>query len=167
MIYTRPGDRWDRYFLQIAREVARNSRCVRRSIGSVLVGDAHTIIGTGYNGPPRRSNLCHDRECIWPLEGRPLHNDLSGCPAVHSEANAVLAAALNGTSTLGTTLYCTCGVPCKSCLGILINAGVKMVCCLPETPGIGLYYDELSRVLVEDEDLLDVYVILDWEGQNA
>jgi dCMP deaminase len=42
---------WDSYFYEICKTVSKNSKCLSRQIGSVLVRDK-SIISTGYNGPP-------------------------------------------------------------------------------------------------------------------
>jgi len=46
----RPG--WDRYYLNIAREAATRSNCIRRQVGAVIV-KKKSIISTGYNGTQR------------------------------------------------------------------------------------------------------------------
>jgi deoxycytidylate deaminase len=46
------------------------------------------------------------------------------CPAQHAEENAVSNSARLGVSTIGTTLYMNCIIPCKNCFGTLINAGI-------------------------------------------
>ena len=44
--------RWDQYFYNIAYEVSKNSRCLSRQIGAVIVREDKFIVSTGYNGPP-------------------------------------------------------------------------------------------------------------------
>ena len=46
----RPG--WDRYYLNIAREAATRSNCIRRQVGALIIKQK-SIISTGYNGTPR------------------------------------------------------------------------------------------------------------------
>jgi dCMP deaminase len=48
---------WDRYFYEMCKTVAKNSKCFSRKIGTVLVRDK-SIISTGYNGPPRGIPHC-------------------------------------------------------------------------------------------------------------
>ncbi len=57
---SRYGREWDLYFLGIAKAVAKNSKCLSRKIGSVLVKDK-SIVSTGYNGPPRKVSPCSSR----------------------------------------------------------------------------------------------------------
>ena len=46
---------WDEYFLQLARQAATRSTCLRRQVGAVLVRDKR-ILATGYNGAPRNTS---------------------------------------------------------------------------------------------------------------
>ena len=48
---------WDEYYLGICNAVAKNSKCLSRQIGAILVRDK-SIISTGYNGPPRGIPQC-------------------------------------------------------------------------------------------------------------
>jgi len=148
---------WDEYFMSLANLASSRSICVSRHVGAVLV-QGKQVISTGYNGPPRGSNLCHDGICIWPRSKRANPSDLSGCPAAHAEANCINQAARSGVNTEGAVLYCNCGIPCKSCLVTLINAGVVEIVCLPTTEGVGKYYDALSKQLV-DEGLIRIRVL--------
>lgn len=52
---------WDTYFHSICQTVSSKSPCLSRKIGAILVRD-HSIISTGYNGPPRGVPHCgYDR----------------------------------------------------------------------------------------------------------
>jgi dCMP deaminase len=51
---------WDHYFYLMAKTAASNSKCLSRKIGCVIA-DGHTIISTGYNGPPRGIMTCDKR----------------------------------------------------------------------------------------------------------
>lgn len=57
-------------------------------------------------------------------------DNLSWCACQHSEANAINNCARNGISCDGATLYCYCPLPCASCAGMIINAGINKVVCL-------------------------------------
>lgn len=54
---------WDKYFYELCKTVAKNSKCMSRQIGTVLVRDK-SIISTGYNGPPRGMPHCNERHKI-------------------------------------------------------------------------------------------------------
>lgn len=143
-------NRWDKYFLEICKAVASNSRCHSRQIGAILVRD-HSIIATGYNGPPRGVPHCgKDRmekdstlyrgmtRTIDPLvastDGCPRRamgfasgDGLDYCIAAHAEQNCVANAARIGVNTMSSELYMNDQIPCKVCLVVLINAGVHRV----------------------------------------
>lgn len=119
---------WDEYFLELAKLVASRSKCLSRKVGAVLVRD-RMIISTGYNGPPRGAFHCPRPTCPRRRNGYRSGEGIELCPAVHAEANAIVQAAANGTSTSETILYVAGNDvgPCKSCAGILINAGVSEI----------------------------------------
>ena len=147
--------RWDSYFYDLCRTVAKNSQCLSRHIGAVLVRDK-TPICAGYNGPPRGVNQCDKR---WEVDEDmrlaagfqtfaedKFENDLKGvcpryvkefgfksgeglewCVAGHAERNALINAARHGIKTKGCSLYMDCGTPCTPCLVEIINAGIKEI----------------------------------------
>lgn len=165
-----PVEGWDDYFYNVCRQVARNSKCLSRRIGAVMVRDK-SIVSTGYNGPPRGVPRCDLR---WKLDpvfaskyGKYMHNetDVTGkcprhvigfksgegleiCPAGHAERNALINAARYGIDTLGTTLYMTCGIPCSPCLIEIINAGVREIVVTSLQ-----VYDETSSYLLDQSSL--------------
>lgn len=49
---------WDEYFLNIAKDVASRSTCLRRNYGAVIVDKDHRIVATGYNGAARKEIDC-------------------------------------------------------------------------------------------------------------
>lgn len=164
-----PVNDWDEYFYMMCKNAARNSKCLSRRIGAVLVADK-SIISTGYNGPPRGVPRCDMR---WRLdndffkaygdrvEGKQLEGicprynigfksgeGLSVCPAGHAERNALINAARYGIRTKGTILYMSCGIPCTPCLIEIINAGVKEIVVMSLQT-----YDETSMYLLNQSDL--------------
>ena len=139
--------RWDVYFHTICESVASKSPCLSRKIGAILVRD-HSIISTGFNGPPRGIPHCgverwkldsylskfsfqpsdKEKEIMCPrrLLGYASGTHMELCPAQHAEENAVSNAARNGVSTIDTILYMNSVTPCKNCFGTLINAGINV-----------------------------------------
>lgn len=145
---------WDEYYLNICREVGKNSKCHSRQIGSILVRDK-IIISTGYNGPARGIQPCNgryyndlvliDRTGLKPMDpklqdahkqkicprkflGYKSGEGLEWCPAVHAEKNCLLAAARMGISTKGATLYIDASIsPCTQCFSAAVNAGITEV----------------------------------------
>lgn len=157
-----PTIEWDLFFLNVAKEVAKNSKCLSRKIGAVLVRDK-SIISTGYNGGPRGVPGCwtrnpnYERVCPRQLQGFKSGEGLHLCVAGHAERNAIVQAARFGIATKGTTLVCYCGIPCAPCLIEIINAGVIEVVYKKNSSTNNLgddYYDELSKWIVENSNLL-------------
>ena len=54
------SERWDKYYYGLCKEVSKNSQCLSRKIGAILVKDK-SIVSTGYNGPPRGVRTCDTR----------------------------------------------------------------------------------------------------------
>lgn len=143
--------RWDTYFHSICETVSTKSPCLSRQIGAILVRDK-SIVSTGFNGPARGYPHCGDQ---WKGKGDPVcprrmlgHKSGKGlhhCPAAHAEGNTIANAARNGVSTVGTTLYMNCIIPCKDCAILLVNAGIKEIVVDDVTP-----YHEMSLEILKD-----------------
>jgi len=117
-----PLSQWDVRFLRIAEEVRFWSKDPGTKVGSVLVNDRR-ILSTGYNGFPK--SISDDLQ-------RYADREYKLSVTVHSEKNAILNAAKNGTKVEGSTLYVTFP-PCSQCAAAIIQAGVaKVVCPDPE-----------------------------------
>jgi len=122
----------------------------RHGVGAVLVKDKRMIAG-GYNGSAPGQPHCDQYECVCGATGpKPLelqHSDVfhQGNPAtaghitgghlmrdghcvrtIHSEMNAIIQCALDGTSPQGATLYTTAS-PCFDCAKVIIRAGIIRV----------------------------------------
>jgi len=162
---------WDKYFLDVCNAVAKNSKCLSRHVGCVLVRDK-SIISQGYNGPPRGVPHCGDRYFIDSLIIKELvmHEisvgrvDLKRCPrytlgyksgeglhlcnAGHAERNVLISAARFGISTKDAKLYCDCGTPCGDCLIEIINAGIEEII----VTHLDLY-DEKSKFLLSSSGI--------------
>ena len=173
--------RWDAYFLKICQAVSENSVCYSRQIGAILVRNK-SIISTGYNGPPRAIHHCgmarinrdpflreifvlhniditvlNTERCPRRIIGHNSGEGLELCPAVHAEQNCIANAAKIGVRTQGTTLYMNDQIPCRICLGMIINAGiVKVVVTKLE------FYDDAGRYIARGSDLK----ILDYYGKH-
>ena len=162
---------WNIYFINIAKEVSKQSKCFSRQIGAVLVQDK-TIIGTGYNGPARGVKHCNERDFGFYNEigssGRQHHPDRlfpGGCPrrhygfdsgkglhlcqAGHAERNALIQCARQGIATKGATLYCFCGQVCKDCAIEIVNAGIKRLVYLDGCD----VYDKYSKTILEESGI--------------
>jgi len=124
------------YYLNIAKEVARRSTCLRRHYGAVVVNNDQ-IVSTGYAGAPRKTANCTEiGTCVRIRLGVPKGEHYEWCRAVHAEQNAVIHAPR--FDMMGATLYLV-GVspdtgavirgaePCRICKRMIINAGIARV----------------------------------------
>jgi len=124
----------ENYYLDIAQTVASRSTCLRRKYGAIIVKN-DTIVSTGYNGAPRGRLNCNDMGyCLREKMNIPRGERYEMCRAVHSEANAIIAAARE--LMLGATMYIV-GLAggelaadidsCQMCKRLIINAGIESV----------------------------------------
>lgn len=165
---------WDIYFHNLCVAIAFKSPCLSRQIGAVLVRD-HSIVTTGYNGPPRGVPHCgedrfikdgylveltnevgvpfdeterFERECPRKVLGYKSGTHMELCPAQHAERNAISNAARLGVSVLNTTLYMNCVIPCQQCFGALINAGITEI--VIEKIEV---YDKHTKFIIESSEI--------------
>ncbi|HKL09078.1 MAG: deoxycytidylate deaminase [Bacteroidota bacterium] len=105
---------YDKRYLEMAKIWAKNSYCVRRQVGALIV-KGKMIISDGYNGTPSGfENVCEDE------------NNLTKPYVLHAEANAITKVAKSNNSSEGATLYVTTS-PCMECSKLIIQAGIKRV----------------------------------------
>ena len=110
--------KWNKRYLEVAKQVASWSKDPSRKIGAVIVGDAGQIISQGYNGFPRgikdTEERLNDRETKYKF-------------VVHAEMNAIYNAIHNSSSTVGASIYVT-GLPvCRECAKAIVQVGIKNV----------------------------------------
>ncbi|MDD3739655.1 MAG: dCMP deaminase family protein [Bacteroidales bacterium] len=126
---------YDKHYLEMATIWAKNSYCIRRKVGALIVKDK-MIISDGFNGTPEGfENECEDE------------NTQTKAYVLHAEANAITKVAKSGNNSLGATLYVTTS-PCIECSKLIIQAGIKRVVYLDEyhnTDGLEL----LRRAKIE------------------
>jgi len=164
--------KWDTYFYNVCKTIAKNSSCLSRNIGAILVKD-NSIISTGYNGPPRGVPHCGERYLIDPVMREKLEslkidpdNDsyhetcpryvmgyksgqgLEWCVAGHAERNVLINAARNGIKTRNCKMYMDCNVPCTPCLVEIINAGISEIIVTQLS-----FYDQSAKYLLENSTL--------------
>ncbi len=105
---------FDLSYLEMAAVWAKNSYCVRRQVGALIVKD-NMIISDGYNGMPKGfENVCEDEQ------------GLTKPCVLHAEANAITKIAKSGNSSQGATLYVT-DAPCMECSKLIIQSGISRV----------------------------------------
>ena len=113
---------FDEIYMDLARNLARKSHCVRAQVGAVLTKETR-IVSLGYNGPPAGTHNC---DVEWPGQGCPKDSKGSCSLALHAEQNAILYASKNNVSMEGSTLYVTLS-PCISCARVIYTMGIKKV----------------------------------------
>ena len=128
----------ERYYLNIAKQVAQRSTCFSIKGGAIIVKD-DAIISTGYIGAPRKTKDCFERgECLRRKLNIPHGERYELCRSVHSEQNAIINAARSGVSLLGGDMFLYAEreegkpvnfFPCFICKKMIINAGLKRVVC--------------------------------------
>lgn len=163
---------WDEWYHELCITVAKNSKCLSRHIGAVLVKDK-SVVSTGYNGPPRGVPHCGIRHqldvnllskykkmdshfdesvevttCPRYVLGFKSGEGLEWCVAGHAERNALINAARAGISTKGCILYMDCGIPCAPCMVEIINAGVEEIVVTKMA-----FYDISSMYLLDNSKL--------------
>ena len=127
---------WDHYFLNIARETASRSNCVRRQHGAVVV-KGRRIRSTGYNGPPSGHPPCDEGACPRANSDAASGWGHDNCIAIHAEANAILYSSPEERE--GASIYIT-GVPCFTCAKFIANSGIS------EIVAEGEPYEDWGRV---------------------
>jgi len=173
-----PVENWDEYFYNICVQVARHSKCLSRRIGAILVNDKRIIaagyngpasgivrcdrrweidpvftekykdkiiINKYINDPSfeHLKNMCPRRAV-----GAKSGEYLDMCLAVHAEENAILMCARSTTEAKDTTMYMTCGIPCKLCMNKIIQVGIKEIVVTTLT-----VYDDSSLYLLENSSV--------------
>lgn len=112
--YGERQEQFDRRYLEMARVWSKNSYCIRRQVGALIVKD-RMIISDGYNGTPEGfENVCEDE------------NNKTKPYVLHAEANAITKVAKSNNSSQGATLYITTS-PCMECAKLIIQSGIKRV----------------------------------------
>ncbi|MFN8240392.1 MAG: dCMP deaminase family protein [Bacteroidales bacterium] len=105
---------FDKRYIEMALIWARNSYCIRRQVGALIVKEK-MIISDGYNGTPSGfENKCED------------DNNITKPYVLHAEANAITKVAKSHNSSQDSTLYVTTS-PCMECAKLIIQAGIRRV----------------------------------------
>lgn len=115
-------EKFQEYFMEVAKLTAGNSYAKRTKVGAVLVKDGR-LVASGWNGQPKGfDNVCEREET---LPDGTTH--LVTLPTViHAEANLLTYCAKYGIPTEGTDLYVTLS-PCINCGLLILQAGIKNV----------------------------------------
>lgn len=115
----------DQYYMELAREDAMRSTCLRRQVGAVAVR-GEEVLAVGCNRAPFGSKSCAITGCLRAQLEVPSGQRHELCRAIHAEQDIITQAANKGFSLRGTTLYVTHS-PCSICAKLIVGAGVKEV----------------------------------------
>ncbi len=152
---------WQKYFMDMAFLVSQRSTCLRRKVGAVLVVN-NQIIATGYNGSPKHIQHCANTGCLREQLNIPSGEKHELCRGVHAEQNALIQAALNGTSLRNATLYCT-NHPCSICAKMIINAEIETVYIshdYPDQLAKDVFQEAETELILVDPDTGDMKKII-------
>ena len=108
----------DKLYMDFAIRAAKESKCPRRGVGTVILLESGTL-SVGVNGFPE------GKEEKW------NNGSTSNSLVTHSEMNAMGKLLEQGVSTKGATVYVSLSC-CLECSKLLVRAGVKRV----------VYYEE-------------------------
>lgn len=110
------NERWNSYFMDVAKRTAELSYATRLKVGAVAVKEKR-IIAVGFNGtPPGVHNTCEQTNSAGLMETLDS--------VVHAEENLILFAARHGISLINTSIYVT-HAPCIICARAILGAGFK------------------------------------------
>jgi len=125
-------DRWDAFFMKLAREAASMSRDPSSQVGAVIAC-RREIVSMGYNGFP--PGIADDE--------RLLDRERKYQLVVHAEMNALLRA---GREARGSTIYLHRLPPCSACAKHLVAAGIaEVVAC--DDPVPARWVQDVSRAI--------------------
>lgn len=108
--------KWSKRFLDLAVSVASWSKDPNTQVGAVAVDQDNVVLGTGFNGLPRKVRDLPER----------MERPAKYLWTAHAEENLVAQAARPRLK--GSTVYVT-HLCCNACARMLINAGVAKVVC--------------------------------------
>ena len=113
----------NKYFMMLAKDIAKGSTCPRNEVGCVLVDDAYRIIGTGYNGVPRNHPHCISTPCPRQNSDLPDGKGIDTCHAIHAEQNALM----HCNDILKIKTVYTTDFPCFHCMKMLANTSANLI----------------------------------------
>lgn len=109
-------EKWDRRFLELAKQVSTWSKDPSTQVGAVLVNDLQQVVGLGYNGFARG---------VEDTEERYADRDIKYPLVVHAEVNAIIQAGHEARDSI-LYVYPSFMLPpiCAECAKTAIQAGV-------------------------------------------
>ena len=139
----------------------KTSGCLKVAVGSLIMRD-NNIIALGANQaiPKLRKT---PRGCLRIEkygEDSKVHRNPADCRSLHSEIDAICAAAAEGHSVKGATIFVT-RYPCESCAKAVVAAGIKQV----YYGGTADISDETRKIF--DDAHVSVVKVEGWREDNT
>ncbi len=126
--------------MSIARETSRQSTCLRRHVGCVLLNIRGHVLATGYNGVAAGLPHCNELgkdvfdQAIfpWSCSGATSKSgtNLDGCQAIHAEQNALLQC----HDVYQIHQCVVTASPCMTCTKLLLNTSCQEIYFSEEYP---------------------------------
>lgn len=120
-------------WLNIAKAVAEESKCISHKVGCVIVKNDR-VLSTGYNGTASGLPNCNDVNDHLVNNGefqnwvsddaKHEHHEWSNMHEIHAEMNALLYS--SPLERQGATLYSTLQ-PCYTCSKLIVGSGITRV----------------------------------------
>ncbi len=117
-IESKPMNKWDKRFCELAKYISEWSKDPNAKVGAVLFSKKGGNISIGYNGFPMGVEDSAER-----LTDKEIKLEF----VVHAEVNALIAA---GSRAEGSIIYVWGKPVCARCAGPIIQAGVKRIVAL-------------------------------------
>ncbi len=119
----------DNIYLKVASLISKNSFCLRRKVGAVIVKDDNICFGA-CNGSTSVCQKCVRKENN--IKSGTLHEI---CNGVHAERRLLEFTISHSIETTGAIIYCTHS-PCRECATALIDAKIAKFIYLYEYPDV-------------------------------
>jgi dCMP deaminase len=160
MIDSKPMNKWDQRFCELAKFVSEWSKDPSAKVGAVIFSKRGGDVSIGYNGFPMGVEDSAER-----LQDKETKLDL----IVHAEQNALIAA---GSRTVGATLYVWGKPICVRCAGSIIQGGVTRVVALNPSyvPEDSVWHKSghtAHQIFVEARVLVDFYSVGDGQSDAS
>ena len=112
----------DELGMQIAEEVAKNSKDPNTKVGSCILSKDNIVLSTGYNDVPSG----WEGEFPWGRNQKLGEENTKYPYVIHSECNAINNYRGDKEKLKDSTLYVTL-FPCNNCSKLIIQAGIKRI----------------------------------------
>ena len=134
------------------KEIEKNSGCISRQVGCLILSKDLKRLALGYNRAPNRSFSC---KSLGKCARKELHPDchsgeyLDDCRAVHAEENAILNLKRNITKEYYMLVS---AVPCDRCAKLICNTNIRVIIALED-------YNNIKSKAIFDENGVELIIL--------